>query len=177
MKLDNGGDGLVAARHLYHFGYTVSVYYPKRSKNLTHMWKQLTSIDVKILEEMPSVSDIDQSYDVFVDAIFGFSFTGDVRAPFDSIIEELRKIKIPTVAIDIPSGWDVEKGDVSGKGLQAETLISLTAPKLCAKFWKGKYHWLGGRFVPKEAVKAYNLVLPQYPGSEQCVLIDGSAKL
>lgn len=141
------------------------------------MLKQLTSISVNILDKMPSEADIDKEYDCFVDAIFGFSFTGDVRAPFDGILETLRKIKIPTVAIDIPSGWDVEKGDVTGKGLQAETLISLTAPKLCAEHWNGKYHWLGGRFVPKEAVEAYNLVLPKYSGSEQCVLIGGSCKL
>ena len=28
-----GGDGLVAARHLWHYGYQPTVYYPKRSKN------------------------------------------------------------------------------------------------------------------------------------------------
>jgi NAD(P)H-hydrate repair Nnr-like enzyme with NAD(P)H-hydrate epimerase domain len=29
----SGGDGLVAARHLHHYGYQPSVYYPKRPKN------------------------------------------------------------------------------------------------------------------------------------------------
>jgi len=28
---NNGGDGLVAARHLYHFGYRPSICYPKRT--------------------------------------------------------------------------------------------------------------------------------------------------
>lgn len=28
---NNGGDGLVAARHLYHFGYKPSICYPKRT--------------------------------------------------------------------------------------------------------------------------------------------------
>jgi hypothetical protein len=28
-----GGDGLVAARHLFHYGYQPTVYYPKQSKN------------------------------------------------------------------------------------------------------------------------------------------------
>ena len=27
---NNGGDGLVAARHLYHFGYKPALYYPKQ---------------------------------------------------------------------------------------------------------------------------------------------------
>lgn len=170
-KTDNGGDGLVLSRHLYHFGYNVSLYYPKQPKSLSHMLKQLKSIPVTILDKMPSASEIDSMFQVLVDAIFGFSFVGDIRAPFDSIIDELHKIKIPIVAIDIPSGWDVNEGNVSGKGLEAETLISLTAPKLCAKHFKGKYHWLGGRFVPAEAVKEYDLILPEYPDCEQCVLL------
>lgn len=31
MKI--GGDGLVAARHLWHYGYKPTIYYPKQSKN------------------------------------------------------------------------------------------------------------------------------------------------
>lgn len=30
---NNGGDGLVAARHLYHFGYEPVICYPKRSSS------------------------------------------------------------------------------------------------------------------------------------------------
>ena len=28
-----GGDGLVAARHLFYYGYKPTVFFPKRSKN------------------------------------------------------------------------------------------------------------------------------------------------
>ena len=51
------------------------------------------------------------------------------------------------ISIDVPSGWDVSRGDVTGSGLQPALLISLTAPKECARTFKGK-HALGGRFVP-----------------------------
>jgi NAD(P)H-hydrate repair Nnr-like enzyme with NAD(P)H-hydrate epimerase domain len=37
---------------------------------------------------------------------------------------------IPLVSIDIPSGWDVEKGDIHGIGLAPDMLVSLTAPKV-----------------------------------------------
>jgi len=30
---NNGGDGLVAARHLWHYGYSPTIFYPKQSKN------------------------------------------------------------------------------------------------------------------------------------------------
>lgn len=72
--------------------------------------------------------------------------------------------------MDIPSGWDIEKGEPEDGGIQPEMLISLTAPKLCAKNFNGKYHFLGGRFVPKKLEDKYGLSLPKYPGTD-CVLL------
>ena len=67
------------------------------------------------------------------------------------------------ISVDIPSGWDVEKGlftcskiclrcklvigNVLDVGIQPQALISLTAPKLGTRKFKG-IHFLGGRFVP-----------------------------
>jgi hypothetical protein len=63
-------------------------------------------------------------------------------------------------------GWDVEKGN-SG-GIQPDLLISLTAPKKSATQFTGRYHYLGGRFVPPALEKKYQLNLPSYPDTE-CV--------
>ena len=41
----------------------------------------------------------------------------------------------------------MEQGDVNGDGIKPDMLISLTAPKLCAKEYHGT-HYVGGRFVP-----------------------------
>ena len=100
--------------------------------------------------------------DIILDAIFGFSFSPPVRAPFDAILPLIAKAGRPIVSVDIPSGWDVEKGkipfpvkDVSGEGgetefsgLEPDVLVSLTAPKLGVKEYRGR-HFLGGRFVNK----------------------------
>jgi NAD(P)H-hydrate epimerase len=48
-------------------------------------------------------------------------------------------------------------------------LISLTAPKKCAEKFRGRFHFLGGRFVPPALEKKYGLELPKYPGTEVCV--------
>ena len=66
-------------------------------------------------------------------------------------------------------GWDVENGNP--EGIQPEFLVSLTAPKKCALLFKGKHHYLGGRFVPPDLAKKYELNLPPYPGSEVCLEI------
>ena len=64
-------------------------------------------------------------------------------------------------------GWDVEQGNTSG--IQPEVLVSLTAPKMCARLFKGKRHFLGGRFVPPELAAKYQMNLPEYPGTEPVV--------
>jgi len=64
-------------------------------------------------------------------------------------------------------GWEIETGDPNG--IQPEVLISLTAPKQCARMFRGKHHFLGGRFVPPELAEKYQLNLPEYPGTEPVV--------
>jgi NAD(P)H-hydrate epimerase len=91
----------------------------------------------------------------------GFSFHPPLRLPFDRILTSLRDASAPIISVDIPSGWDVERGrqkletepDDEGQVRVVETfvpdaLISLTAPKEGVKEFNGR-HWLGGRFVPE----------------------------
>ena len=73
--------------------------------------------------------------------------------------------------ISLP-GWDVENGNPVG--LQPDCLVSLTAPKQCAKHFKGRFHFLGGRFVPNSLAVKYALRLPSYPGTDCCVLLPKS---
>ena len=75
----------------------------------------------------------------------------------------------PIISIDIPSGWDVEKGNVTGQGLEPAMLISLTYPKLCASTFTGAHHFLGGRFIPPDVAKKYDLDIPDYPKADQCL--------
>ncbi|KAI8326034.1 NAD(P)H-hydrate epimerase [Martensiomyces pterosporus] len=163
---NNGGDGLVAARHLWHFGYQPSLYYPKKpSKDLySNLLHQCAAHEIPVVEDLKSA--VCES-DLVVDALFGFSFHGAVRPPFDEVLRILKDVAKPLVSVDIPSGWDVEQGDVSGSGLRPDMLVSLTAPKLCARQFAGRFHYLGGRFVPPEMAR--ELGIPEHPGTSQCM--------
>lgn len=166
---NNGGDGLVCARHLKLFGYEPTILYPKRPNKplFQGLTTQCQKMDIPFLTEMPEAEVIDEAYNLVIDAIFGFSFKGAVREPFGCILDVLKKTTAPIASIDIPSGWDVEQG--SADGLQPDMLISLTAPKKSASLFRGRYHFLGGRFVPPALDRKYQLNLPQYPGLD-CVL-------
>ncbi|GAX84597.1 hypothetical protein CEUSTIGMA_g12018.t1 [Chlamydomonas eustigma] len=173
---NNGGDGLVAARHLNHFGYKIQVCYPKQNENV--LFQRL----VLQLKHLPDVSfvewsevkgaGINRSCNLIIDALFGFSFKGAVRPPFDEILKDLIQEQGPAlVSVDIPSGWNVDEENPPEHGLQPDMLISLTAPKLAAKGFQGTHHYLGGRFIPKCIVEKYTLQLPTYTGSEMSVKI------
>eukprot|EP00741_Cyanophora_paradoxa_P012523 tig00020611_g12101.t1 len=108
---NNGGDGLVAARHLAHFGYKPAIVYPKRTAKPLYANLVVTceSLGIPVLDALPA--DFEAAFDVVVDAIFGFSFmSGGVRPPFDAILAALARTKLPVASIDVPSGWDLEKG-------------------------------------------------------------------
>ncbi|KAI0670825.1 YjeF N-terminal domain-like protein [Trametes maxima] len=176
---NQGGDGLVAARHLGMFGYRPTIWYPKPgSKDIyKRLQQQCTNMKIQTLE--PGLDDQSlrtalASSDVVLDAIFGFSFKPPVRSPFDTALPLISKAGLPIVSVDIPSGWDVEKGNAEGVGLNPDVLVSLTAPKEGAREFKGR-HFLGGRFVPKALEEKFQLNLPEYPGFSQIVELPGSS--
>lgn len=166
---NNGGDGLVAARHLKLFGYEPVVCFPKQKSGIyDRIVKQLHSIGVSV--ESSADLGVDRGYGYIVDAIFGFSFTGDVRAPFDQIITDLSCSTTPVLSVDAPSSWDIEAGQPTrgkvGCDFYPTALISLSAPKPCSKNFKGR-HFLGGRFLGSEFMLKYEL--PMYEGTSQIV--------
>lgn len=119
---------------------------------------------IRTIDSIPELRAALNDSHVVLDAIFGFSFKPPVRAPFDEALALLAGERAPPiVSVDVPSGWDVERGrpagalpvsggdDSEGKSapaLEPAVLISLTAPKEGVREFTGR-HFLGGRFVPK----------------------------
>ncbi|RDA95313.1 hypothetical protein CP533_3530 [Ophiocordyceps camponoti-saundersi (nom. inval.)] len=164
------GDGLVAARHLFFYGYEPTVFYPKRSKGdlFPRLAKQLELLQVPFVDDFESAMS---STDQVVDAIFGFSFSGEVREPFPNVIRALERSKLPITSVDAPSSWDIEKGPPSsglGSSFMPTALVSLTAPKPLVKHFRGR-HFIGGRFVPPSIASKYEFDLPRYEGIDQIV--------
>jgi len=176
---NNGGDGLVMARHLKHFGYSPTVVYPKTPKQdlYARLLQQLAQLDVRILPEWAGT----EGADIVVDAVFGFSFRGwrgeGKDTPFDAMVADFGKLSsespasVPLVSIDIPSGWDVEQGR-NGSNVNPDMLVSLTAPKIGVLKEKFTFHYLGGRFLPPRLQKEYNLILPQFLNGDQTVKLN-----
>lgn len=201
---NNGGDGLVAARHLLMFrcverASDIVVVYPRLAKSdnkqlYKNLLNQLILCGVTLVDSLPDdivavatqadgvdphVKRFVQEETLLIDAIFGYSFSaGSVREPYKTIIESLRMANISsTVAIDIPSGWDVECGPREGSTHMPapQVLVSLMLPKRgvrsIAEGSSTTSHYLGGRFVPPSFAEKYNLRIPRFQGSRQWVAL------
>ena len=170
---NNGGDGLVAARHLWHYGYEPTICYPKQSKNELYqrLATQLKNLEIKFTDDFSGA--LKETHHV-VDSVFGFSFNGEVREPFVEIIKAMENTNKPVLSVDAPSSWNIEDGPPdSGPGskFQPASLISLTAPKPLVKYLKGR-HFVGGRFLPDSLATKYNLDQPPYQGIDQIVEVE-----
>ncbi|MDI1492363.1 MAG: hypothetical protein OHK93_003577 [Ramalina farinacea] len=142
---NNGGDGLVAARHLFHYGYSPTIFYPipTNKEIYTRLATQLKNLSIPFTDDFSHAA---QSTDHIIDAIFGFSFSGEVRDPFRSVIATLESTKVPVLSVDAPSSWNIQDGPPGngpGKEFMPQSLISLTAPKPLVKHYRGT-HFLGG---------------------------------
>lgn len=164
---NNGGDGLVAARHLVHFGLAATIVYPKHSTkpHFINLVKQCEDLGIPILDTIPmEVSE--ERFDGIVDAIFGFSFSGIPREPYATAIANMIELqqqhKSILISVDVPSGWDVNHGgddstnEFKLQSLRPDVLISLTVPKLFAKYFHGR-HFIGGRFLPPAMAEKYGI--------------------
>lgn len=133
---NNGGDGLVVARHLVEHGYSVEVhivnYSDKRSPDFLTNLDRLK--DRKIWPQVLSENDvlpIISKEDVVVDAIFG---TGLNRVPDEWVIKLIAHLNASgafILAVDIPSGLYTDKPIENVLGIiRAEVVLSFQFPKL-----------------------------------------------
>lgn len=135
---NNGGDGLVAARHLAGNGYKVKVYFVGRPKSLSPE----TNSNLEALfssnitpKTIPSKEDVAKMFaamkppDVAIDAIFGIGIHGSLDDLSIALIDKINSLKSPIVAADIPSGLDADTGEPLPKAIKATVTVTMGFPK------------------------------------------------
>lgn len=126
-KGNNGGDGCVAGISLLQQGWTVFVWKLDKLEETSPLCKkfhhQLLANGGLAVDEIPSDTDL------IVDAFFGTGFHGKVKAPYDELIVQANRSKLPIFSVDIPSGLDGESGKVDGEAINATATLFLAFPK------------------------------------------------
>ena len=134
---NNGGDGLVLARHLIQHGYNVFTYIvnysDKRSKDFLINYDRIKEVTKEWPVMLTSDNDFPEIHqdDIIVDAVFGIGLN---RPPADwvqGIFQKFRASKAFTLAIDIPSGLYTDKPvENEDAVVHAGFTLSFQSPKL-----------------------------------------------
>jgi ADP-dependent NAD(P)H-hydrate dehydratase / NAD(P)H-hydrate epimerase len=107
---NNGGDGMVAARHLQRGMETSIVYLDsgKRSKSCEHQLATLRHAAVALhpftcRDDLAPLLPLFERADVIVDALLGTGITAEIREPFTSCISMANHSKATIIAADVPT--------------------------------------------------------------------------
>ena len=131
---NNGGDAMVAARHLASLNLNLKVillgdpasiktdeastnYQIINKMNRTIELVKLKNIDTKIKKEILDA-------DIVIDGIFGTGIKGDILNPHLSIIKLINKSTGYVISVDIPSGLNPDNGETVSQCIKADTTIT-----------------------------------------------------
>jgi NAD(P)H-hydrate epimerase len=129
---NNGGDGLVAARHLHNAGAAVTVLLLAAREQ----YQDAPAAQLAIVEAMkipvetltPGHAELRDWIvaaapdDLLIDALFGTGLTRPVEGLAAEVIRAANATRHPILAVDIPSGLDCDTGQPVG-GASPDTVI------------------------------------------------------
>ena len=135
---NNGGDGLVIARHLAGYGLNVTVFLLGEPDNIR---SEECSWNWSLLEKMKSVKlltggnleDLNNlEFGVIVDGILGTGIAGEIREPHASAIEFINTQTFAggVVAIDVPSGLNPDTGETNQVCVKANITVTFHRMKV-----------------------------------------------
>ena len=137
----NGGDGLVAARHLMLAGASVRVFLIAPRAKITGD----AGVNLGALAALPGVELVDASAwsdpdgpwqpalaaaGVIVDAVFGIGLRADVTGVPAAAIAAMNAAPGTRIAADVPSGLDADSGRARGIAVRADVTGTMGARKL-----------------------------------------------
>src|SRR6266568_4526049 len=142
---NNGGDGLVMARHLQEWGALISLYRWKEQQLIIH------GREIPAADTPAELQAIIHRADYILDALLGTGrsrpLPDSVRALLGQVGQEREKrASLCVVAIDLPTGLNADTGEVDPGTIPADITITLACPKQGFFFFPGR-DYMGKLFV------------------------------
>lgn len=140
---NNGGDGLVAARHLAGAGTKVVIALvasgarpttPDAARNWDRVVRdeRISIVHVPVARDVALLGHGIETAAVIVDALLGTGVRGPLREPIRSAVElinQARAAMVPILAVDTPTAVDLTSGDPSDPAVRADLTITFHRPK------------------------------------------------
>lgn len=135
---DNGGGGLVAARHLANRGAQVRVVLARPALRMTeaarHQLATLIAMGAHCCVATYDLADDELEQvladaAIVVDAVLGYRLHDAPTGEAERLIEFIVRSGRPVVSLDLPSGMDPDSGAVAGTAITAQATLTLALPK------------------------------------------------
>ena len=128
---NNGGDGMVAARHLANWGADVKVIVGTTKDKM----KDVPLGQLRVLEKMGvpilSTEYALRDYELLIDGLIGYGLEGNPRDRVAMIIKDANSSGRPILALDLPSGMNATTGEAYDPCIKATATLTLALPKTC----------------------------------------------
>ncbi|MCL5037733.1 MAG: NAD(P)H-hydrate dehydratase [Chloroflexi bacterium] len=130
----NGGDGFVVGRLLMNLGFPVRLFFigdPSKVKgDAAVMMKLFIEMggDMSLLSTDDDIEILTESLlnnPVTIDAIFGTGLAKPVKGFYAKIIETVNFFSHVTIAVDLPSGIDSDRGKILGTAVMADHTVTM----------------------------------------------------
>jgi len=126
---NNGGDGLVAARHLAALGLPVRALLVSEPKgDAARQAERARAFGVSVEAVEGGALEIPERA-VVVDAVFGTGLGRPVEGAPAEAIRRINASPCAVVAVDLPSGVDADTGRALGEAVRADVTVTLALPK------------------------------------------------
>ncbi|PYT07701.1 MAG: bifunctional ADP-dependent NAD(P)H-hydrate dehydratase/NAD(P)H-hydrate epimerase [Acidobacteria bacterium] len=136
---NNGGDGLVIARHLAGRGVIPRIVLIVRKQELRGEalanLRAAEGIGLSVEEALAPaawnrIAGRLEDYDLIVDALLGTGLRGAARGLAARVIEAVNDSSVPVLSVDIPSGLSGDSAAVPGPVVRAERTVTFCRPKI-----------------------------------------------
>jgi hydroxyethylthiazole kinase-like uncharacterized protein yjeF len=115
---DNGGDALWAATFLRRRGAWAAAVLLNPERTHQKALAAFRQAGGRIVQTVPATTDL------VIDGVVGISGSGPLRPAAADVFAAVEDAGIPVVAVDIPSGFDVHTGAVSGPAVHAALTVT-----------------------------------------------------
>ncbi len=130
-KGNNGGDGLVAARHLAESGFEVRVIiFGERDQLSPDSQANLDRLPEGIAEVLDGQLSSSSLRGVVIDAMLGTGFEGEPREPVAGAIGAMNESGLRVLACDVPSGVNASTGEAAETAVRADRTVTFHQRKL-----------------------------------------------
>lgn len=135
---NNGGGGLVAARHLVNRGARVRVVLARPARRLSETGRQhlatLLEMGVPCCMAVYDITDdeIDdelRSADLVIDAVLGYRGRGAPHDEVAALVEQIVSAEDRMLSLDLPSGMDADTGEAGPLAIRSRATMTLALPK------------------------------------------------